>query len=62
MPTISITPTVCPPLQELTISSNEGTKYCTFPKEGIKMPKKKGGSNQIHLETRGIDQRFHRRD
>lgn len=63
MPTISATPTMCPPLKELDISSNEGRNkvFCTFHKEVIKMPKKKGGSHQVHLETRDIDQRrFHR--
>ena len=45
MLTIPVTYTMCSTLKEMDIFSNEGIKYYTFPKEGVKVPKKQGGSS-----------------
>lgn len=44
---------MCPALKEIDSSSNQSIKYCTFCKEGIKVPTKKGENNQIHLGIKG---------
>lgn len=41
---ISVTYTMCSALKEMDIFCNEGIKYYTFHKEGIKMRKKLGGA------------------